>query len=71
MRQLWQSKRFYFGRMQTTVPGGKFAGMDGCEGCEETDLLKGFEEFTDGTGMCSFDGACLENDLGGGGRFIC
>ena len=37
MRQLWQSKSFYFGRMQTTVPGGKFAGMDGCEGCEETD----------------------------------
>ena len=70
MRQLWQSESFYFGRMQTTVPGGKFAGMDGCEGCEETDRLKGFEDCIDGTGTGSVNGACRENGLGGGGRFI-
>ena len=44
----------YLGRMQTTVPGGKFAGIDGCEGCdgcEETDGPKGLDDETAANGL--------------------
>ena len=40
--------------MQTTVPGGKFAGIDGCEGCdgcEETDGPKGLDDETAANGL--------------------